>query len=278
VGRGSALFEVMDIIETKNGAAFFRAEAHIARLMSSAEKMHMRLPYTDKEIVAGMADLARASKLSRGAIKVLAYYCNPEFGVIPKDKTISVAAFCYTLAGSVGMSYEDCILPVTAGISSVRKLNRNAFDPHAKVAGHYVNAFHATWEAIQKGYKQPIMLDESGIVTEGALCSLFMVKGGMLITSKPDSVLLGVTRDSVIRIAEKEGISFKEIDYTVPEILAADEVFVTGSIIRVQPIKSIDGKTIGDGKAGAVTTRIQAVMEEVYCGRDARFASWIEKL
>ena len=181
VGRGSALFEVMDIIQTDDGQALFRGTAHIQRLIASAEIMHMPLPMSEEELMSGMKDVARACGYKRGAIKVLAYYCNPEFGVIPKDKTVSIAAFVYTIEESLGKSYEECILPVSAGISSKLKLSDRAFNPHSKVAGHYVNAFHATWEAVEKGYKQPLLLDHRGIVTEGALCNLFIVAGTAII-------------------------------------------------------------------------------------------------
>lgn len=278
VGRGSALFEVMDIIRTDSGQAFFRASAHIKRLIRSAEIMHMPLPFSEEELCAGMADLARASGYERGAIKVLAYYSQPEFGIIPKNTTVSVAAFIYTIEESLGMGYKECIQPVAAGISSIRKLSNQAFNPHSKVAGHYVNAFHATWEAKEKGYYQPLLLDHRGLVTEGALCNLFTVKDGAIITSKTDTVLLGITRDSVITIAKALDIPCKQADYTPEELLAADEVFVSGSIIRVQPIKSIDGTAIGDGTMGPVTKRVQDVLEEIYCGRDDRFSDWVEKI
>jgi len=278
VGRGSALFEVMDIIKTDRGPALFRGTAHIKRLIRSAEIMHMPLPMSEQELVAGMKDAARASGHERGAIKVLAYYARPEFGIIPKDKTVDIAAFVYTLDESIGMSYEQCIEPVTAGISSILKLSDRAFDPHAKVAGHYVNAFRATWEAREKGYAQPILLDHRGMVTEGALCSLFMVKGGKLMTSKSDEVLLGITRDCVIKIAREIGVPCEQAEYTPSELIAAEEAFVSGSIIRIQPIKSIDGRTIGNGGTGPVTRRLSDVMEAVYCGRDERFGEWIEPL
>lgn len=276
VGRGSAIFEVMDIISTAGGPALFRGTDHVDRLFRSAEILTMPLPMDKDRIVEGMKDLARSSGLDRGCIKLIAYYCNEDFGVVPSDPAVSIAAFVHTIEGSVGKSYEECILPATSGISSIRKLSNRSTNPHVKVAGHYVNAFFANREAREKGYAVPILLDNNGMVMESSTANLFMVKDGALVTATTEGVLKGITRDSVLRIAAELGVPREERNYTAQELLSADEAFISGSVIRIQPIKSINERALGSGGAGPVTTRLMDIIEAVYRGEDERFADWVE--
>jgi branched-chain amino acid aminotransferase len=278
VGRGSAVFEVLDLIATPQGSALFRATSHVNRLFGGAESMRMTLPYTKEELLTGIAQLARASGLESGVIKIVAFYSSTELSLLPNDTSTSVAVFCTPFVETIGKTFKQCLEPVTAGVSRFLKIAPQSFDVHAKVAGHYVNAFHAMHEVKAKGYAQPVLVDLNGKVTEGALCNLFMVKEGTLISCTPESILLGITRDSVIEIASDLGINSVEKYYSVAELLDADEAFFTGSCIRVQPISAIDGKVLADGQTGPVTKRIQGVLEQVYAGEETKFSSWIERL
>lgn len=275
VGRGSTIFEVMEVVEAPAGPALFRAGDHVARFARSAELMHMALPLGGGELVEAIRRTVRHNGISAGVVKLFGYYALPELGLIPARPRVSVAVFCFHLAdvlGGVPGSGHD---PVAAALVAVRKLGGPAVRVHAKVAGHYVNAFLARVEAAAKGCDDAIMLDASGHVAEGPLANVFFVRDGVVTTPKADNVLLGITRSSVIEIAADARLDFAEADIPPEQALAADEAFYTGSVIRIKPIRSIDGRALGGGCPGPVTARIRAALNDAYEGRDPRYRKWL---
>ena len=273
--RGSAIFEVVDVAAAPEGPALFRIDAHVDRFFASAELLHMSLPLGKAELVEAVKKTARANGVAAGAVKFFGYHALPELGLIPEELQAHVAIFCFDLAGLPGKGRAGPAELVTAGISTVRKLSPSAVAVQAKVAGHYVNAFLARWEAVQRGYDDAIMLDESGCVVEGPLSNVFFGIDGGLVTPRLSSALAGITRDSVIEIARATGLPFAEADITSERATSADEAFFTGSVARVKPIRAIEGKGLGDRCPGPITEQIQRALDDAYEGRDPRYRKWL---
>lgn len=277
--RGSAIFEVLDVVasaeaEVSNRStsrseprpALFRIDAHVDRFFSSAEFLHMSLPLSKGELVEAVKQTVRVNAVTDGAVKFFGYCGSPELGLMPKDTRGQVAIFCFDVPGILGRTRRDATQPVTVGMSTVRKLSPVAVPVHAKAAGHYVNAFLAGWEVVQKGYDEVVMLDQAGFVAEGALTNVFFVRNGAVMTPKLNNALAGVTRDSVIEITKAMGLALVEADVSSEQATSADEAFFTGTVIRIKPIRAIEGRPLGDSCPGPVTRRIRKALDDAYEG------------
>jgi branched-chain amino acid aminotransferase len=273
--RGSAIFEVLDVTQTPRGAALFRADAHIDRFFNSAEALGMPLPVSREELLDILKDTVRANALSSGGVKFFAYYAMPQIMLIPKDQPMHLAIFCFELASVFGEGRDVVGRTVTAGISSARKLSPESVPVHAKACGFYVGGHLAISEAHRRGYDDAIMLDEGGFVAEGAVTNVFFVKDGIIRTPKLRNVLPGITRDSVIEIAKALKLSLEETDILPEQAVAADEAFYTGSLIRISPIRSIDGNTVGQACPGPITSKILSALNNAYAGADSRCEAWL---
>lgn len=275
VGRGSALFEVLDLVDADDGVAVFRLDEHIRRFFAGAVSLDMPLPLSHEELRRAVLETARRSGLRSGAVKFLAWYGGQELCLFPRDPKVSVAVFCMDMVTGLGRTYEQAKQPQSAAISPVRKLSPAMVDVHTKVAANYVNSFYAKRAVVREGYDEAILLDPDGFVTEGPLCNFFVVRDGALLTAPLSKVLGGITRDSVLRVAQRMGIDCRERDYTVDEVRAADEAFFTGSLIRVQPVGAIDRTPLGAQSPGPVTRRLQEGLDDAYAGRVMELRNWL---
>ncbi len=273
--RGSAIFETFDVTETARGPALFRPDAHVERFINSAEALHVPLPAGKEELIDILKTAVRTNSMSSGGVKLFAYYSEPEFRLIPKERSAKLAVFCFELSGIFGEGCGESTKPLTAGMSTIRKSSPSFLPVHAKACGLYVGGFLALSEAVEQGYDDVIMLDELGFVAEGAVKNVFFVKDGAVITPKLRNVLPGITRNSVIEVARGLDLPLAETDVTPEQALASDEAFYTGTHIRVCPIRSIDGKEIGAACPGPVTGNIRAALNNAYAGRDERYESWL---
>jgi len=268
--RGSGIFEVLDIAKAAKGPAAFRLPAHVDRFFNSARLLHMPLPLKKEELIGAVIETVTANGPRPCAVKFFAYYAAVELGLIPRDKNVSIAIFCYDYGDP-----EDLATPFAVGISSVIRSSPRASAVHAKACGHYVSAFLAKWEAVEKGYGDAIMLDESGFIAEGSLSNVFFVKGGRVRTPPLRNVLPGITRDSVMEVIRGLNLPLEEADITPEEAKASDEGFFTGSTIRVKPLTAIDGVKLGRSCPGPVTKKISAALNDAYEGRDPKRGSWL---
>ena len=161
-------------------------------------------------------------------------------------------------------------------MSTVRRIDSGTLPPHVKACGHYTNSVRAVQEAIRRGYDDAILTNKQGDVAEGSGANLFIVKGGTLITNDADaSILLGVTRDSVLQLAHDLGITVDIRPMTLSDIETADEMFFSGTAVEVTPIKEVDGRVIGDGRPGEVTRQLQATFFDAVHGRLPQYHRWL---
>jgi len=271
--RGVAAFEVADVPLTEKGPAVFRLDAHVERLFESCRLLHMPLRLGRDELAAAVLRTVAHNGLWPCAVKFFAYSREVEYGLIPAHPQASVAVFCFRPHPEREAGAP--VRPVAAGTSTVRKLNPQTVAIHAKACGNYVSPFLAKWEAVHNGYDEVLMLDESGLVAEGALANVFFVTGGQVRTPPLSKVLAGITRDSMLQVLHDLDVDVAEADIRLEDALAADEGFYTGSTARVVPIKSIDGRPLGAGCPGPVTTRASTVLGGAYQGRRPEYEGWL---
>jgi len=165
---------------------------------------------------------------------------------------------------------------IRAKTSSFNRHHPNAAMTKGKVIGNYVNSVLAKWEVMKAGYDEAVLLDTEGYVAEGSGENIFIVRNGILQTTPLTSVLPGITRDSVITIAQKFDIPVKEARFTRDEMYIADEMFYTGTAAEITPVREVDDRKVGAGKPGPVTKRIQAAFFDILRGKNALFQHWLD--
>ncbi len=254
-GRGSAIFEVLDIVSTQNGPAFFGLNQHMDRLFKSAELMYMDLPMSRNDIIAACVKTAKENKVFAGAAKLFAYYSGIEFTSVPQNPQIDIAILCVDYK-TFGIQQKDLSAPVRVGISSYKKYHPDTVPVHAKVTGNYVNAYLSMMEMKKKGYEDVIIVDVFGNVAEGATASLFFVKDGKIQTARLTNVLNGITRMAVMEVARDMGIVVEETDIQARDVYAFHEAFYSVSLGHIKPIQSIEGKMLGSACPGPITLKI----------------------
>jgi len=273
-GRGAAIFEVVDIVSAAKGPAFFGLKEHVDRFFNSATYMYITIPLSKDDIIRACIDTAQENNVSYGAAKFFAYYSAIELDVVPHDKQVDIAVFCLDFgspkAGRMVMSE-----PVSAGISSYRKIHPESVPVHAKTTGNYVSGYLAKMAAKEQGYQDVILLDTMGFVAEAATANLFIVNDNKIKTPTLRSVLPGINRMAILEILEETTYIVEKTDIRPDELFACDEAFYTSSVTKIMPIKSIDGKTIGSACPGKVTQTIADRAREVYNGKVTKFDKWL---
>ncbi len=272
--RGSAIFEVVDIVNTEAGPALFGLPEHVDRFFNSAALTYMELPIAKKELTEAVLATAKENGVKNGAAKFFAYYPLIEFSVLPTNPKIDVAIFCldYDL---FGVKQEILSSPVKVGISALKKFHPQTVPIHAKVVGNYVNAYLAKMEVKKRGFDDVIMLDTDGFVAEGATSNVFFVAGNQVTTPTLRSALPGITRHALIEIIRDMGHEMIEGDIQPEKLYTFDEAFYSGSIVKVQPIVSIDGKTLCASCPGPITCAIKERMKDAMGGKIEKYRKWL---
>ena len=253
VNYGSAIFEGIRCYQQPNGPAIFRAEEHIQRLLNSAKIYRIDVDYSLDELVQAMVELVQANGISPCYIRPIVLRGYGELGVNPFNSPVEVYIANYAWGKYLGKGDEG----VDVCVSSWNRLAPNTMPAMAKSGANYMNSQLIKMEAILNGYVEGIALDISGYVSEGSGENLFVVRNGTLLTAPlGNSVLPGITRDSVIQIAKDLGIPILEQMIPRELLYIADEVFFTGTAAEITPIRSIDKISVKDGRTGPLTHAI----------------------
>ncbi|MFQ6135633.1 MAG: branched-chain amino acid transaminase [Candidatus Hydrothermarchaeales archaeon] len=270
---GSGVFEGIRCYKTKDGPAVFRHKEHMQRLHNSAKIYYMEIPYSVDELRDATKDLIRANKLEECYIRPIVYRGYGEMGLNPLNAPIDVAIAVWPWGAYLGE--EGIRKGIRAKISSFQRITPNTFPPLAKCTGQYVNSILAKLESLQAGFDEAIVLDYRGFISEGPGENIFMVKDGKIFTTPEHaSILVGITRDTVIKIATDLGYEVKETDITRGQLYLADEVFFTGTAAEITPIREIDGIEIG--KPGPITRAIQDKFYTIIKGDDDNYKDWLD--
>jgi len=275
---GLGVFEGVRCYQIKNKkSAIFRLHEHVDRLFNSAIVLGIDIPFSQKEIFTAIQLVVRKNKLKECYIRPIVFLGHNQMGLNPNgvDVRVAIAAWPWgTYLGDEGLSSG-----IRARISSFTRHHVNITMTRAKACGHYVNSILAKTEAVRDGYDEAILLDSQGYVSEGSGENIFLLSKGRLKTPALScSNLEGITRDSVFDIAKHLKIEVEEGRITRDELYIADEVFLTGTAAEITPVREIDNRTIGNGKRGKATTRIQKMFFEIVHGNHAKFKKWLSEV
>lgn len=269
----TAIFEGIRCYNTPKGPMIFRLPEHVDRLFKSAKMYSMKIPYSKKQISDAIIKTVKASKLKECYIRPIAFYGHGVMGLTPTPNKIEVAIACWEW--NLGESSAGKIHGARCKVSTWLRIDSRSQPMQAKAASNYANAALARVEALRDGYDEAIMLNYHGKVSEGSAENIFIVNKGEIATPPLNAGILdGITRDSVIKIARSEGFVVVERDIDREEMYIADEVFMTGTAAEVKSVTEIDNISIGDGKLGEITRKLQAAFYEVSRGKDERFSEW----
>jgi branched-chain amino acid aminotransferase len=270
---GSGVFEGMRAYETDNGPAVFRLTEHMRRLHDSAKLLYLEIPYSVDDLKAATWDVIGANGLPACYLRPIAYSGYGQLGVASRDNPVDVAIMSWpwgSYLGEAGM--RDGI---RVKVSSWQRVGPNVIPHAAKATGVYINSMLAVGEANRAGYDEAILLTAEGFIADGSGESIFIVKDGVIYT--PDlsaSILVGITRDTVIQIAQDLGYSVIEKPLIRTDLYLADEVFMVGTAAEVTPIREVDDHVIG--RTGPITIEIQTAYLDTVHGRSDRWSQWLE--
>jgi branched-chain amino acid aminotransferase len=269
---GSGVFEGIRAYETQKGTAVFRLTDHLKRLENSARLLHMDLGHSVERLREACHDLIAVNGLPECYLRPIAFFGYGELGVSALGNPVDVVIMSWPWGAYLG---EDGLKNgITAKISSWQRIGPNVIPHVAKATGIYLNSMLAVTEANRAGYDEAILLTAEGFIADGSGENVFIVKGGELYT--PDlstSILPGITRDTVIQIAQDLGYTVHEKSLIRSDLLLADEAFMTGTAAEVTPLRAVDDVEIG---VGPITLEIQEAYLDTARGRSERWAQWLE--
>jgi branched-chain amino acid aminotransferase len=269
---GSGVFEGIRCYDTDRGPAVFRLGEHLQRLHNSAKLLGMRLPYSVDELRGATNDLLAANGLPECYIRPIAFYGFGELGVAARGNPVETVIMSWPWGSYLGE--EGLRTGIRAKISSWQRISANIIPHVSKATGVYINSLLAVTEATDAGYDEAILLTPEGTVADGSGENLFVVREGVLYT--PDlstGILPGITRNSVMQIAQDLGYTVVEKSLIRSDLYLADEVFMCGTAAEVTPVRSVDDHEIG---VGPVTLEIQKAYLDTVRGASERFTQWRE--
>jgi branched-chain amino acid aminotransferase len=274
---GSSIFEGVRAYETPRGVAIFRLRDHTRRFFDSARIYRIHMPFNAEAVNEACRQVISANGLKRGAyLRPVAFKGYGEIGVSPKnDPPTEVAVAAWEWGRYLGHDSEEAGVDVC--ISSWNRVAPNTLPALAKAGGNYLSSQLIAAEARRLGFAEGIGLSPDGLLSEGSGENLFLVKDGVLLTpSLAHSVLGGLTRDTIIRLARERGIEVRESALPRELLYLADEAFFTGTAVEVTPIRSVDRINVGTGKVGPVTETLQQAFYGLFAGKTEDKWGWLD--
>ena len=269
---GAGVFEGIRCYETTKGPAVFRLDDHLKRLHNSARLLYMEIPYSHDELREVCHELIAVNGLPECYLRPIAFYGYGQLGVAARDNPVETVIMSWPWGAYLGE--EGLSAGIRAKISSWQRIGPNVIPHVSKATGIYLNSMLAVTEAIRAGYDEAILLTAEGYVADGSGENIFVVKDGKLATPElANSILPGITRDTVIQIAQDLGYTVAESQVIRSDLFLADEVFMCGTAAEVTPLRSIDDVEIG---VGPVTLEIQKAYLDTVRGKSERWAQWLD--
>lgn len=273
---GLGVFEGIRAYKLHNGkTGFFRLTEHMQRLHDSGKMVMLDIPYSVPELCEVSKELYKINKLEEGYLRPIAFIGDGAMGLHAIDNPVRVALIAWPWGAYLGD--EGVKKGIRCKISSFNRLAINVNFSKAKLCGNYVNSIMSKREAQIAGYDEGILLDQDGYIAEGSGENFFMVKNGTVITPpNSQSILNGITRQTVMQILKDEGIPILEDRIVREEAYIADEIFLTGTAAEITPVRELDNRMIGVGKPGPVTQRVQELYFDLIRGKVDRYRSWLD--
>ena len=268
---GLGVFEGVRAYTTQKGPSIFRLNDHTNRLYQSASTVNMDIPYSKEVISKAHEDVIKANNLDEAYIRPMCFYGSEGMGLRADNLKVHVMVAAWEWPSYMEPEARENGIKVK--LSSYKRQVRNPVS-NAKVNGNYVHSIVALNEALEGGFDEALMLDADGYVAEGSGENFFIVKEGVLFSPDLDSCLDGITRRTIIELADELGIDYEIKKLSVDDVLQADESFFSGTAAEVVPINSLDGKSIGSGSRGPITEKLQSTyFDQVRGVRDSNL-SW----
>ena len=270
---GMGVFEGVRAYHAEDGTAIFRLQAHTDRLFRSAKIMNMEMPFSKEEINEAQLAAVRENNLDSAYLRPMVFYGSEGMGLRADNLKTHVIVAAWSWGAYLGQDALEKGIRIRT--SSFTRHHVNVSMCKAKANGQYINSMLALSDALRDGYDEALLLDVDGFVSEGSGENFFMVYDGVIYTPELTSALDGITRQTVIRLAEEEGYEVREKRITRDEVYVADEAFFTGTAAEVTPIRELDGRTIGCGSRGPVTEVLQKKYFDVVHGRSEAHKDWL---
>ena len=269
---GTGVFEGVRAYETSAGPAIFRLNDHTKRLFNSADLIGMSIPYSPEELNDAQVNIVRENKLNNAYIRPMCFYGSEGMGL--RADNLKVHCMVAAWEWPSYMSPEAFEKGINIKISSYKRETGNIVS-RSKVNGNYVTSIMALQEAMKEGYDEALLLDDEENISEGSGENFFIVKNKILFTPDLDASLDGITRKSIISLAEELNIKVEIKKIKLQDVLEADELFFTGTAAEVVPIRSVDKKIISDGERGEITTILQKNYFDQVRGKRNSFSEWL---
>lgn len=270
---GMGVFEGVRAYEAEGGTAIFRLQEHTNRLFDSAHIMNMKIPFSKEELNEAQRAAVRENNLPSAYIRPMVFYGSEAMGLRATGLKVHVIVAAWSWGAYMGK--EALELGIKVRTSSYTRHHVNISMTRAKANGPYFNSMLALQEALSGGADEALLLDAQGYVAEGSGENIFVVKDGVIYTPMLTSCLNGITRNTIFTLAAELGYEVKEKLLTRDEVYIADEAFFTGTAAEVTPIRELDGRTIGAGRRGPITTKLQQKYFDVVHGRSAPHREWL---
>jgi branched-chain amino acid aminotransferase len=270
---GTGVFEGIRCYKTGSGSAVFRLREHVDRLFASAHILQMEIPHTRQKVVEAILETIRVNKIEACYIRPLALIGYGAMGIYPKENPVQLIIAVWPWGSYLGD--EGLKNGIRVKVSSYSRPHINATMVRAKAVANYANSLLAKREAVKDGYDEALLLDTDGYVAEGSGENVFMVRHGAIKTPPLTAILEGITRDTIMQLAQERGLKLVEERFTRDELYIADEAFFTGTAAEITPIREVDGRKIGDGKPGPITKQLQEAFFDIVLGKDQKHADWL---
>ena len=272
---GTGVFEGIRAYNTPEGTAVFRLHDHMVRLVASARAYNIPMKWTADGMERACLDLLRETGLESAYIRPNVFYGGGSIGINPAKNEVRTMMAAFPWGAYLGDGAAEN--GVTAMVSSWRRISHTSLIPTAKGSGGYLNSVLAKQEALTSGYDEAILLNDSGSVSEGSGMNLFVVSQGVVHTPPVSAgILEGITRNTVMELLRDDGVEVLETDLARGALYVGQEVFLTGTAAEVTPIRSVDGRQIGDGMRGPVTKKAQELFTAAVAGKLDDYRHWLE--
>ncbi len=270
---GLGVFEGVRAYQTDQGPAIFKLQAHTDRLFNSAKILNMKIPFTKEEVNQAQIASVRDNNLNSAYLRPMAFFGAEGMGL--RADNLKTHLICAAWEWGAYMGEENLTRGIKVRTSSYTRHHVNITMTKAKANGNYINSMLALQEAISGGADEALLLDTEGYVSEGSGENFFMVKGDTIYTPELTNCLDGITRATVMQLAEEFGYKMIAKRITRDEVYVADEAFFTGTAAEVTPIRELDGREIGSGSRGPVTEKLQTAYFDIVHGRDPARMDWL---
>ncbi|WP_049631663.1 branched-chain amino acid transaminase [Cellvibrio sp. pealriver] len=271
---GMGVFEGVRAYKSDSlGTSIFRLQEHTDRLFRSAHIMRMKMPYTKDVVNEAHKMVVRENGLAEAYLRPMAFYGSEGMGLRADNLKVHIMVAAWHWPSYMSPEARD--LGIRIRTSSYTRHHVNISMCKAKANGHYINSLLALQEALDSGCEEALLLDNEGYVAEGSGENFFLVRDGIIYTPELTSCLDGITRNTIFHLAADCGYTIKEKRITRDEVYVADEAFFTGTAAEVLPIRELDGRQIGEGRRGPITTRLQDLYFKSVRGELPEHTNWL---